>query len=67
MGEFRARGLVEALAGLEKVAVTGDGLRAALTRGGVPCRVDELKQRFNRYVTGLTKGKDVGKVRVVVE
>jgi len=52
---------------LEKVAVTGDGLRAALTQGGVPCTVEELKQRFDRYVAGLTKGKNAKKVRVVVE
>jgi len=61
------KALQEALTGLEKVAVTGDGLRGALTQGGVPCTVEELKQRFDRYVAGLTKGKDVKKVRVVVE
>jgi len=38
-----------------------------LTQGGVPCTVEELKQRFDRYVAGLTKGNDAKKVRVVVE
>jgi energy-coupling factor transporter ATP-binding protein EcfA2 len=61
------KALQEALTGLEKVAVTGDGLRAALTQGGVPCTVEELQARFDRYVAGLTKGKNVKKVRVVVE
>jgi len=61
------KALQEALTGLEKVAVTAEALRAALTRGGVPCTVEELKQRFDQYVAGLTKGKDVKKVRVVVE
>lgn len=61
------KALQEALTGLEKVAVTGDGLRAALTQGGVPCTVDELKTRFDKYVADLTRGKSVAKVRVVVE
>ena len=59
--------LQDALAGLEKVVVTIDGLSAALTEGGMPCTVDTLKQRFDQYVAQLTKGKDAGKVRVVVE
>ena len=61
------KALQEALTGLEKVAVTGDGLRAALTQGGIPCTVDELKTRFDKYVADLTRGKSVAKVRVVVE
>ncbi len=61
------KALQEALTGLEKVAVTGDGLRAALTQGGVPCTVEELKTRFDKYVADLTRGKSVAKVRVVVE
>jgi hypothetical protein len=61
------KALQEALTGLEKVAVTGDGLRTALTMGGVPCTVDELKTRFDKYVADLTRGKSVNKVRVVVE
>jgi hypothetical protein len=55
------------LSGLEGVVVTGDGLRTALSRGGVPCTVDELKGRFDRYLADLTRGKSLGKVRVVVE
>ena len=61
------KALQEALTGLEKVAVTGEALRAALTQGGVPCTVDELKARFDKYVAELTRGKSATKVRVVVE
>jgi len=61
------KALQEALTGPEKVAVTGDGLRVALTQGGVPCTVDELKTRFDKHVADLTRGKSVAKVRVVVE
>jgi hypothetical protein len=61
------KALQEALTGLEKVTVTQTDLYEALVEGGIPCTVDELKDRFDTYVTGLTKGKNTDKVRVVVE
>jgi len=61
------KALQDALTGLEKVAVTDTALREALTAGGMPCTVDELRDRFDAYITFLTKGKDVKKTRVVVE
>lgn len=61
------KALQEALTGLEKVAVTRDGLHSALTQGGIPCTTDELKARFDKYVAGLTHGKNMAKVRIVVE
>jgi predicted ATPase len=61
------KALQEVLSGLEKVVLSEDDLRVALTEGGVPCRVSELKERFENFVAGLTKGKDSTKVRVVVE
>ncbi len=61
------KALQEVLSGLEKVVLTEDQLRSALTDGGVPCTVGELKQRFEGFVAGLTKGKDATRVRIVVE
>lgn len=61
------KALQEILSGLEKVVLTDARLRAALTDGGVPCTVGELKERFDAFVTDLTKGKDASRVRVVVE
>ena len=61
------KALQEALTGLEKVAVTDADLRAALTAGGIPCTIEELKGRFDAYIAKLTKGKDAKKTRVVVE
>ncbi len=61
------KALQDALTGLEKIAVTDTALREALTKGGMPCTVDELKERFESYLAGLTKGKDAKKTRVVVE
>lgn len=59
--------LQEVLSGLEKVVLTEEQLRAALTSGGIPCTVNELKERFDGFVTELTKGKVVSKVRFVVQ
>ena len=61
------KALQEILSGLEKVVLTEARLRSALTDGGVPCTVGELKERFDAFVTDLTKGKDATRVRVVVE
>jgi hypothetical protein len=61
------KALQEILSGLEKVVLTEARLRSALTDGGVPCTVGELKERFDAFVADLTKGKDASRVRVVVE
>lgn len=59
--------LQEVLSGLEKVVVKTEHLRGALAHGGVPCTIAELRDRFERYVADITKGKDPGKIRVVLE
>ena len=61
------RALQEALSGLEKVVVRTEGLQNALSDGGVPCTVPELRERFDRYVSMLTKGKDSSKIRIIIE
>ncbi|MBN1944774.1 MAG: hypothetical protein JW797_03815 [Bradymonadales bacterium] len=59
--------LQEALTGLEKVTIHVRELRAALLQGGIPCTVDEVKGRFDKYIADLIRGKEMAKVRVVVE
>jgi hypothetical protein len=61
------KALQEILSGLEKVVLTEARLRSALTDGGVPCTVGELKERFDAFIADMTKGKDATRVRVVVE
>ena len=61
------KALQDVLSGLEKVVLTDVQLRKALTDGGVPCTVGELKQRFDDFVADLTKSKDAARVRIVVE
>jgi len=57
----------EVLAGLTKVVVRASDLKAALTAGGSPATLDEIKRRFDEYLNTLTSGRDPQKVRVVVD
>lgn len=57
----------EALSGLTKVSVKMDDLRAAILAGGSPATPAEMKKRFEEYLDQLTKGKEPGKVRIVLE
>ena len=57
----------EVLSGLMKVPVNIDTLREKLLPGGSPATINEMKARFDEYITELTKGKDPSKVRIVLE
>jgi len=59
--------LQEVLSGLTKVSVKTEDLRAALLSGGSPVTPAEMKKRFDEYLDEITKGKEPGKVRIVLE
>ena len=59
--------LREVLSGLVKVVMNAEHLRATLLAGGSPARPDEMKRRFGGYLDDLAKGKELSKVRVVLE
>jgi hypothetical protein len=59
--------LREALSGLTKVSVKVAELRDALSAGGAPATPTEMRKRFGEYLDALTKGKEPGKVRIVLE
>lgn len=61
------RALQEALSGLTKVAVRIADLRTALLSGGSPATPAEMRKRFEEYLDKLTRGKEPGKVRIVLE
>ena len=61
------KALQEVLSGLQKVVLRKDDLHAALLRGGAPCTLPELRERFDAFLAELNKGKEPTKVRVVVE
>ncbi|MBA4157055.1 MAG: ATP-binding protein [Gemmatimonadetes bacterium] len=57
----------DVLAGLTRVVARMDELRTILTDGGAATKPQELRDRFDAFLTGLLKGKDPSRVRVVVE
>ena len=59
--------LQEALSGLTRVAIRTADLRDALFSDGSPAAPAEMRQRFEEYLDGLTRGKEPGKVRIVLE
>lgn len=61
------KALQDVLSGLAKVVVVPEAVRAALTAGGMPCTLADLRGRFDRYLSEISKGKDPAKVRIVVE
>ena len=67
LGQDLLQALQEALSGLIKVVITSDDLRAALLAGGSPATTPEMKKRFEEFLADRTKGKEPGKVRIVVE
>jgi hypothetical protein len=67
VGPAFVKALQEVFSGLQKVTLGGVQLQAALSDGGLPCTLGDLRERFDRYVVNLTKGKDPLKVRVVIE
>jgi hypothetical protein len=61
------RVLREVLSGLIKVTIKVEDIRKALLTGGAPVTPAELKNRFEKYLDELTRDKDAGKVRIVLE
>ena len=61
------KALQEVLSGLQKVTVNANEVGEALAKGGVPCTVADLRERFESYLHQVTKGKDASRVRIVVE
>jgi hypothetical protein len=61
------KALQEVLSGLQPLTLGGADIKTALSDGGLPCTITDLRERFDRYVSSLTKGKDSTKLRVFVE
>ncbi len=57
----------QALRGLQTVAINSQQLLVALQDGGLPCTVEELKQRFERYVRQAMSGHDPRNTRLMIE
>lgn len=59
--------LKEIFSGLVKIEVKIEEIKSALLAGGSPVTSDELKKRFEDYLTEKTKGKQQQKVRIVID
>jgi uncharacterized protein DUF6079 len=57
----------QVLQGLERVTLTTAEIKKALTDGGTPCPVGEMKNRFENHLEASIRGKDPTKVRIVIE
>ena len=67
LGHDFINALKEVLSGLVKVTIKIEDLRSALLSGGSPATPEEMKKRFDDYINELIKGKEPGKVRIVLE
>jgi len=56
----------DALSGLTKVSVDPEELKKSLIPDGSPATPTEFRERFDRFMTDILKGKDAGKIRIVM-
>jgi hypothetical protein len=56
-----------ALRGLSALPLTVEDLVDALKAGGLPCTVEEFKQRFNQFVQARMRGHDPNGTRLTLE
>jgi hypothetical protein len=61
------QGVQNALSGLVPIPVTPTALIEALGEGNTPCTVEQFRSRFDDFVQQITRGKDVSKVRIMIE
>ena len=59
--------LRDVLSGLDRVVLTGDGIRGALSAGRLPATPDEIRRRFDRHLAEEMKDLDPARVRIVLE
>ena len=61
------QGIHSALEGLTPIKVNPGELIGKLSDGSASCTVDQFRQRFDEFVTEMTRGKEVAKVRIVID
>ncbi len=60
-------GMNDALTGLDKVTLEGTDFFLALSKGGMPCSVDELYQRLEKLLAEKIGDKNRNKVRIQID
>ena len=67
LDEAFLRALAEALQGLERVTFLPEDILQALTISGMPCTVEEIRQRFEGFLQQRLAEKDPARVRIVID
>ena len=57
----------DTLKGLIPITIRPDDLLVSLGNSSAPCTVEEFRTRFDEFVQEMTRGKDVSKIRIVIE
>ncbi|MGI6377387.1 MAG: DUF6079 family protein, partial [Anaerolineae bacterium] len=57
----------KALRGIESISVNMTDLEETLREGGLPCTVQEMRERFGRFMLELMRGRDESNTRLTVE
>jgi hypothetical protein len=61
------QGIQAALSGLTAIPVRLSDLLGVMGNSGAPCTVEEFRSRIETFLQKLTKGKELAKVRLVIE
>jgi hypothetical protein len=67
LGQDFIYALQEVFSGLTKVVIKTENLWQALSASGSPSTPSELRKRFDEYLNRLTKGREAGKIRIMLE
>lgn len=59
-------GINTLMKGLEKIEVFMDDMKKAVSGDG-PVTIEDIRTRFEKYISELTKGKDESKVRIILK
>jgi len=61
------QGIQAAVSGLTAIPVRVSELLSDLSGGNAPCTVEEFKSRFEAFLQKITKGKELPRVRLVID
>ncbi len=61
------QGIQNALSGLTSIGVKPGELLSSLSESNAPCTVEQFRSRFENFVQDMIRGKDVNKIRIVIE
>lgn len=67
IGNELVQGMQTALSGLIAISVKPADLLDALSGGGAPCTVEQIRTRFEEFLQKITRGRETGKVRLVID